>query len=122
MGIKPTPISGQGFLGKLGLKIEPAGKVRVFAMVDAWTQWLLSPIHDFIFNILKQISDVDGTFNQLHPLSRLQKEFANKAAGRRFYSIDLSAATDRLPVALQSTLLEPLLKRSVPNSKELARA
>jgi hypothetical protein len=26
------------FLGKLGFKIEPAGKIRVFAMVDAWTQ------------------------------------------------------------------------------------
>lgn len=25
-------------LGKLGLKLESAGKVRVFAMVDAWTQ------------------------------------------------------------------------------------
>jgi len=25
-------------LGKLGLKEEPAGKVRVFAMVDPWTQ------------------------------------------------------------------------------------
>jgi hypothetical protein len=24
--------------GKLGLKDEPAGKVRVFAMVDPWTQ------------------------------------------------------------------------------------
>jgi len=27
-----------GFLGKLGLKFEAAGKIRVFAMVDAWTQ------------------------------------------------------------------------------------
>lgn len=29
---------GEAFLGKLGFKIEPAGKVRVFAMVDPWTQ------------------------------------------------------------------------------------
>lgn len=29
---------GDAFLGKLGFKIEPAGKIRVFAMVDAWTQ------------------------------------------------------------------------------------
>lgn len=33
----PYP-KGDTFLGKLGFKIEPAGKVRVFAMVDAWTQ------------------------------------------------------------------------------------
>lgn len=31
-GISITP---KGYLGKLGFKVEPAGKVRVFAMVDA---------------------------------------------------------------------------------------
>ena len=30
----PYPM-GDAFLGKLGFKAEPAGKVRVFAMVDA---------------------------------------------------------------------------------------
>lgn len=29
---------GTAYIGKLGFKIEPAGKVRVFAMVDPWTQ------------------------------------------------------------------------------------
>jgi hypothetical protein len=33
-------------LGRLGFKPEPAGKVRVFAMVDAWTHWILKPLHD----------------------------------------------------------------------------
>lgn len=36
-----TPYTGskrEHPLGKLGLKDEPAGKVRVFAMVDSWTQ------------------------------------------------------------------------------------
>jgi hypothetical protein len=28
----------QETLGKLGTKIEPAGKIRVYAMVDPWTQ------------------------------------------------------------------------------------
>ena len=27
--------SGRAFLGKLAIKLEPAGKIRVFAMVDA---------------------------------------------------------------------------------------
>jgi len=31
-GATPPPI------GKLGFKSEPAGKVRVFAMVECWTQ------------------------------------------------------------------------------------
>jgi len=26
------------FLGRLGIKVEAAGKIRVFAMVDPWTQ------------------------------------------------------------------------------------
>ena len=29
---------GYSHLGKLGFKIEAAGKIRVFAMVDAYTQ------------------------------------------------------------------------------------
>jgi len=33
----PSVLS-QGHIGRLGIKIEPAGKVRVFAMVDAFSQ------------------------------------------------------------------------------------
>lgn len=35
--VDPAKYSSQklGYLGKLGFKLEPAGKVRVFAMVDA---------------------------------------------------------------------------------------
>jgi len=32
-------------IGKIGLKQEPQGKVRIFAMVDPWTQMILAPIH-----------------------------------------------------------------------------
>jgi len=32
-------------IGKLGLLAEAAGKVRVFAMVDCFTQWALKPLH-----------------------------------------------------------------------------
>jgi hypothetical protein len=59
-----------GALGKLGLKQEPAGKVRVFAMVDPWTQWLLAPLHKRVFSILRRIPQ-DGTFNQVKPVERL---------------------------------------------------
>lgn len=33
-------------LGQLAIKEEAAGKVRVFAMVDVWTQSALKPLHD----------------------------------------------------------------------------
>lgn len=86
------------YLGRLGTKIEPAGKVRVFAMVDCFTQWALRPLHRQIFSILRKIP-MDGTFNQMKPLSRVP--FGSTS----IYSFDLSAATDRLPVSLQEKLL-----------------
>lgn len=117
-------VPGQGFLGKLGFKLEPAGKIRVFAMVDAWTQWLLYPLHQWIFSILRQIPDVDGTFDQLAPVARLQTYMRdnNLIKGRTFSSIDLSAATDRLPLALQKSVLKVLLKGKVPDSELFSEA
>ena len=58
-------------LGRLGLKEEAAGKVRVFAMVDPFTNWLLKPLHKMIFRYLANI-DQDGTFDQVAPVNRLQ--------------------------------------------------
>jgi hypothetical protein len=92
--IKPLTIA----LGKIGLKLEAAGKVRIFAMVDPWTQWALSPLHKDIFRQLRHLS-TDGTFNQMRPLKRVP---FNKTS---IYSFDLTAATDRLPLFLQEGLL-----------------
>jgi hypothetical protein len=89
------------FLGKLSLKFEAAGKVRVFALVDAWTQWLMRPIHLLVFDILSHISDRDGTFDQTAPVENVRKNWR----GQPIYSFDLSAATDRLPIALQSFIV-----------------
>lgn len=57
-------------IGKLGFKDEAAGKVRVFAMVECWTQWLLGPLHDFLFHLLSKLPS-DGTFDQFKPVNRL---------------------------------------------------
>jgi len=94
-----------GELGKLGFKDEPAGKVRAFAMVDCVTQWVLKPLHDRIFEILRLIPQ-DGTFDQERPLAHLSELGAK---GVKLYSYDLSAATDRLPVLIQATLLSALI-------------
>jgi hypothetical protein len=103
------------YLGRLGFKTEPAGKIRVFAMVDAWTQWLMSPLHDWIFSILRRIPQ-DGTFDQMSPVELLQNKYSQNPKGL-FSSIDLSAATDRLPISLQKVLLEVLLEDIIPDSK-----
>jgi hypothetical protein len=96
-------------LGKLGFKLEAAGKLRVFAMVDAMTQWLLNPLHEVLFNLLRTIKQ-DGTFHQVKPVYRLLNDKKIKS----LYSFDLSSATDRLPIILQSdilnTLFDPFMK------------
>lgn len=90
-------------LGKLSFIPEPAGKIRVVAMVDSLTQMLLRPLHDVVFEILQKIPQ-DGTFDQLKPARILAtKEIMT------LYSYDLSAATDRFPVSLQQALLSYLI-------------
>nr|QIR30239.1 RNA-dependent RNA polymerase [Plasmopara viticola lesion associated mitovirus 16] len=97
-------------LGKLSLKNEAAGKVRVFAMVDPITQWLFAPIHKYLFSILRTIP-TDGTFNQLRPVHRLLR----KTGIRSYFSLDLSAATDRLPLSIQMNLLNDLIPTDKSN-------
>lgn len=55
--------------GKLSTKHEPAGKIRVFAMVDVWTQSILKPLHDTLFSFLKNLPN-DGTFDQQASVKR----------------------------------------------------
>lgn len=92
-------------LGRLGLKNEP-GKVRVFAMVDYWTQVAVGPLHDKLFELLRTIRQ-DGTFIQEKPLKALVENMS-KLGLKRAYSFDLSAATDRLPLSIQKLLLNAL--------------
>lgn len=94
------PSSKARYIGKLGIKEEAAGKVRVFAMVDPLTQWVMRPLHDYLFKILKKIA-MDGTFNQEQPLGNIPE-------GCPLYSFDLSSATDRLPLSLQKRLVSEL--------------
>lgn len=88
-------------LGKLGIKEEAAGKVRLFAMAPTWFQILLEPVHSMIFEILRGIRQ-DGTFDQLRPLAGHATKY------KEAFSLDLTAATDRLPLVIQTELLSVL--------------
>lgn len=83
---------------------------------------MFSPLHRWLFAILRQLSLVDGTFDQLSPVLRLQQMFGSSCKGRTFSSIDLSAATDRLPISLQESLIRELLKDLVPDSTLFAKS
>lgn len=102
MGIFPTK------LGKLEKLFEAAGKVRVVAITDWWTQALLRPLHDGIYDTVLRTIREDGTFNQIRPIDLLLRD----SRGRKVYSFDLSAATDRLPVALQIQILSILIGKT----------
>jgi hypothetical protein len=91
-------------IGKLSTKSEAAGKVRVFAMVDVWTQSALKPLHDMLFKFLKRIPN-DATFDQNKSVKRCLTKVA--LTGKSF-GYDLSAATDRLPIILQVEILNKI--------------
>jgi len=93
-------------LGRLATKSEP-GKVRVFAMVDSFTQWVLRPLHLYLFkSVLKRIPQ-DGLYDQIAPANLLVRTMRERKLSK-VWSFDLSAATDRLPVSLQEYLLSAL--------------
>lgn len=82
------------FIGRLATKDEAAGKIRVFAIVDVWTQSALKPIHDHLFSILRSFPN-DGTFSHNAAVKRCIDKVRESGCS---YGYDLSAATDRLPL------------------------
>jgi len=92
-------------MGKLSVVYDQAGKARIVAITNWWIQLALKPLHDSIFNALRKVSHVDGTFDQGAPLLRLYKE---RDPRYKFSCFDLSSATDRLPLTLQVDILNAL--------------
>nr|UPW42221.1 MAG: putative RNA dependent RNA polymerase [Jiangsu mito-like virus 14] len=92
-------------MGRLSVVYDQAGKARVVAITNWWIQVVLKPLHDALFKSLERI-ECDGTFDQLGPFEKLI--LREDLAGVKFYSFDLSAATDRLPLDLQRDVLNIL--------------
>jgi len=96
-------------IGSLSLKYEP-GKVRIFAMIDFWSQMALKPLHDFLLKVLKGLcrgdARIDGTFDQSETVEYLRSLTSD--SGRKFWSFDLSSATDRFPLRCQKALIQAL--------------
>jgi hypothetical protein len=95
----PRPI-----LGRLHAIDEPAGKVRVVAICDYWTQVAMKPVHDHLFSILKRMK-TDATFDQSGIVSRYYQRglFPH-------WSFDLKAATDTIPLALYIEVMAVVLQ------------
>jgi hypothetical protein len=80
---------------------DTEGKTRIIGILDYWSQTVLRPIHDGLAAILKRIPE-DCTFDQSSFIAKLPKEGP-------FYSFDLHAATDRLPVEMQEDILSSII-------------
>jgi len=91
-------------LGQLSCKKEAAGKLRVFAMVDAWTQTACQSLHDYLMNLLSNIPN-DGSRDHGEAFEKAT-QMATKYGC--CYGYDLSAATDRLPISIQIKILGSL--------------
>jgi hypothetical protein len=85
-------------LQRLQTLYEAAGKVRVIAIVDYWTNAVLKPVHDWIFSILRVLPS-DATFDQ----EGIVRNFATRGY-KEVYSYDLKNATDLIPLALYRLL------------------
>jgi len=70
------------------------------AIFDYWSQAALRPLHQFLGRLLRAIPEVDMTYNQgsFAPVDHLK-------GTAKYHSIDLSAATDRMPILLQKRVL-----------------
>lgn len=95
---KPSAKLAEGRFRKVSPIQSQEGKTREVAIMDYWSQTALRGLHKYLFKWLRRIPQ-DCTFDQG---SFVQKLPAN---GDPFYSIDLTAATDRFPIVLIETVL-----------------
>lgn len=90
---------------KLAVIADPEAKARVIAIFDHWSQNWLKQIHDKQFDLLRRIPS-DRTFTQ-DPIIPRPPE------GHKYYSFDLTKATDRFPLSLQRDLIEKMFNSNV---------
>jgi hypothetical protein len=74
-------------------------------MVDVWTQSALKPLHEMLFSFLRTLPN-DGTFDQNKSVERC---FVKVAVTGKSFGYDLSAATDRLPIILQTRIIDKII-------------
>jgi hypothetical protein len=105
LNLPTKSMSQTAHIGRLSIVKDPDCKMRIIAILDYVTQFLLKPIHLGIFRKLRNFP-CDRTFTQDPHASWLDNS-------EHFWSLDLSAATDRLPMDLQHKLLNYMFNDKV---------
>jgi len=93
-------------IGKIGIVFDPETKVRIIAMLDYFSQLMLKPIHEALLILLKRLPQ-DRSFTQ----DPINDWYLNN--GQSFSSLDLSNATDRFPIKLQTRLLAEIFSHKL---------
>jgi hypothetical protein len=91
-------------LGTLHVIQEAAGKSRVIAINDFFTQQVLNPLHKWLFAICKLFPQ-DATFDQEGALLK----FASREDIKEYFSYDLTSATDLIPIQIYQAVLAPII-------------
>jgi hypothetical protein len=95
-------------LGKISVVKSVAGKSRLIGITNYWIQVVLEPVHNAILKFIKNL-ETDGTYDQLAPIKRLI------GREKHFSSLDLSAATDRLPLDFQRDVINLFFGKGIGN-------
>lgn len=97
---KLYPSRPEKVLRRLGIVPDVDGKSRVIGILDYWSQSILKPIHKDLMATLESLGGPRGpdlTYGQdIKPFG---------PENEPYYSIDLSAATDRFPVKITEIIL-----------------
>jgi hypothetical protein len=101
-------ISNKSFTRRISVVSDKGLKNRPIAILDYWSQTSLIPIHKTLYNTLNKIK-MDCTYDQM----KLVKDMFG---WETFHCFDLSAATDRFPISLQTEII------AILTSKEYACA
>lgn len=88
------------FHSRLGFAKEGGGKTRIFAICDYWSQLTVKPLHKSLMGILRRLT-TDATYDQDKGFARVLRE----SVGKETFCFDLSGASDRIPVSLQTIII-----------------
>jgi len=91
-------------LRRLSTVDDKEGKLRVIGICDYWTQTSLKPIHSHLLWVLSCWKSDLTVGQDIQPFGDISQNY---------WSIDLTSATDRFPMALQSLVIERLFGKGI---------
>lgn len=106
LDLSPNKHSSKPCLGRIAFLPDKGGKTRVVAIGNYWIQDAFVTLHEVLYSILRGLPN-DGTYDQ----KRISEVVKETTSTKPVWSFDLTAATDRFPVCVQTAVMKSLNKR-----------